>query len=149
MLHVAMCRAHRRQLLQTGGQSPEIARALADGKAPVIEIGRSGELPCSLCHRGQGAQRFRDTPPSSSSRLMAWLSTGSSCARAFSPRPSASAPTGGVSWANWERALAARQEDAGRALAELRQLGSKQAPRQLLLTLDEVLTSAQARGQFH
>jgi hypothetical protein len=58
-------------------------------------------------------------------------------------------PPEGVSWTDWERVLAAREEDAQMPLAALRRLGPEVAPGQLLLVLDEVLTRAPGQGQFH
>src|SRR4051794_23903420 len=55
----------------------------------------------------------------------------------------------GVSWADWERVLAARRAKATIDLPTLRGLGPKIAPGQVLLTLDEVLTPARESGRFH
>jgi hypothetical protein len=49
-------------------------------------------------------------------------------------------PPAGVSWADWERVLAARREEANRTVDALRQLGPELEPEQVLLTVDEVLT---------
>ena len=57
-------------------------------------------------------------------------------------------PPGDVSWADWERVLAARRADAARPVEELRQLGPAVEPQQVLLTVDEVLTRKPAAGHF-
>jgi hypothetical protein len=58
-------------------------------------------------------------------------------------------PPDGVSWADWERVLAARTAEAGLDLEALRMLGPELAPGQVLLMLDEILTPARQPGQFH
>jgi hypothetical protein len=49
-------------------------------------------------------------------------------------------PPAGVSWADWERVLTARRTEITRPLDDLRYLGPELAPKQVLLTVDEVLT---------
>ena len=49
-------------------------------------------------------------------------------------------PPVGVSWADWERVLAARRADTTRPVEELRQLGPALGADQVLMTVDEVLT---------
>ncbi len=49
-------------------------------------------------------------------------------------------PPDGVSWADWERVLAARRSEAASPIEELRHLGPKVEPEQLFVTVDEVLT---------
>ena len=53
-----------------------------------------------------------------------------------------------MSWADWERVLAARREEATLDVATLRQLGPVVAPGEMLLTVDEVLAPACAQGRF-
>lgn len=48
-------------------------------------------------------------------------------------------PGAGVSWAEWERVLAARRAEARREVEALRHLGAKLEPDQVLVTVDEVL----------
>lgn len=55
----------------------------------------------------------------------------------------------GVSHSDWERVLAARQEDARLSLKQLRFLGPELAPEAVLLTLDEVLTRKPQRRCFN
>jgi hypothetical protein len=57
-------------------------------------------------------------------------------------------PPDGVSWADWERVLAARRVEATSPIKELRQLGPELEPNQVLLTIDEVLTRRPEAGQF-
>ncbi len=54
-------------------------------------------------------------------------------------------PPPGVSWADWERVVAARRADADQPIEALRQLGPRLATDEGLLTVDEVLTR-QATG---
>ena len=49
-------------------------------------------------------------------------------------------PPAGVSWADWERVLAARRAEADRSIEELRTLGPTVAENEVLVTVDEVLT---------
>jgi hypothetical protein len=58
-------------------------------------------------------------------------------------------PPDGVACGDWERVLAARAEAPATPLEELRWLGPEFAHGQTLLVLDEVLTPAPGREQFH
>ncbi len=49
-------------------------------------------------------------------------------------------PPAGVSWADWDRVLAARRAEATREVEALRHLGPQLEPDQVLVTVDEVLT---------
>jgi hypothetical protein len=49
-------------------------------------------------------------------------------------------PPDGVSWADWNRVLAARRAENVRPVEALRHLGPALEAHQLLLTVDEVLT---------
>jgi hypothetical protein len=53
-----------------------------------------------------------------------------------------------VSWADWERVLAARRAEARCPIEELRHLGPALEPNQVLLTVDEVLTRRPEAGRF-
>ena len=57
-------------------------------------------------------------------------------------------PPDGVSWADWERVLAARRAEATCPIENLRHLGPDLEPNQVLLTVDEVLTRRQSAGHF-
>src|SRR3712207_6334388 len=57
-------------------------------------------------------------------------------------------PPDGVSWADWERVLAARWAEATCPVEDLRHLGPDLEPNQVLLTVDEVLTRKPAVGHF-
>ncbi len=57
-------------------------------------------------------------------------------------------PPGGVSWADWERVLAARRAEATCPVEDLRRLGPTLEPEQVLLTVDEVLTRRPEVGHF-
>ena len=57
-------------------------------------------------------------------------------------------PPEGVSWADWERVLAARRAEATCSAEELRHLGPELEPHQVLLTVDEVLTRRPEPGHF-
>ncbi len=57
-------------------------------------------------------------------------------------------PPEGVLWADWERVLAARRTEAACPLEELRHLGPALEPKQVLLTVDEVLTRRPEAGHF-
>jgi hypothetical protein len=53
-----------------------------------------------------------------------------------------------VTWADWERVLAARRAEATCPIEDLRHLGPDMEPNQVLLTVDEVLTRKPAAGHF-
>ncbi len=53
-----------------------------------------------------------------------------------------------VSWADWERVLAARRAAATCPIEDLRYLGPTLEPEQVLLTVDEVLTRRPEVGHF-
>ncbi len=57
-------------------------------------------------------------------------------------------PPDGISWADWERVLAARHAEATRPVEELRHLGPELEAEQVLLTIDEVLTRKPEAGHF-
>jgi hypothetical protein len=57
-------------------------------------------------------------------------------------------PLAGVSWADWERVLAARRAETTCSIDELRHLGPALQPDQVLLTVDEVLTRRPQASQF-
>ncbi len=57
-------------------------------------------------------------------------------------------PPDGVSWADWERVLAARRVEVACSVEELRHLGPELEPDQVLLTVDEVLTRRPEAGHF-
>ncbi len=57
-------------------------------------------------------------------------------------------PPDGVSWADWDKVLAARRVEATCPVEELRQLGPELEPHEVLLTVDEVLTRKPAAGHF-
>ena len=56
-------------------------------------------------------------------------------------------PPDGVSWADWERVLAARRGEATCPTEDLRHLGPELEPNQVLLTVDEVLTRRPEAGR--
>jgi hypothetical protein len=57
-------------------------------------------------------------------------------------------PPSGVRYADWDRVLTARRQEASVTLDELRHLGPELEPDQVLLTMDEVLTRQTAAHQF-
>ncbi len=57
-------------------------------------------------------------------------------------------PPDGVSWADWERVLAARRAGVTCLVEALRHLGPEVEPNQVLLTVDEVLTRKPTAGHF-
>ena len=57
-------------------------------------------------------------------------------------------PPDGVTWADWDRVLAARRAEQTRPVEELRHLGPELAADQVLLTVDEVLTRKPAPHRF-
>ncbi len=57
-------------------------------------------------------------------------------------------PPEGVSWADWERVLAARRAEATCPVEDLRLLGPDLEANQVLLTVDEVLTRRPEAGHF-
>ncbi len=57
-------------------------------------------------------------------------------------------PPAGVSWADWDRVLAARRAEVTWSVEDLRHLGPELEPDQVLLTVDEVLTRRPEAGHF-
>ena len=57
-------------------------------------------------------------------------------------------PPDGVSWADWDRVLAARRAEATCPVEELRHIGPELEPHQVLVTVDEVLTRKPKAGHF-
>jgi len=57
-------------------------------------------------------------------------------------------PPESVSWADWERVLAARRAEATCPIEDLRHLGPELEANQVLLTVDEVLTRRPSPGHF-
>jgi len=57
-------------------------------------------------------------------------------------------PPAGVSWADWDRVLAARRAETTRTAEDLRHLGPELERDQVLLTVDEVLTRRPGAGHF-
>src|SRR5262249_46279671 len=57
-------------------------------------------------------------------------------------------PPDGVSWADWQRVLAARRAETACLVDALRHLGPELEPNQVLLTVDEVLTRRPEAGHF-
>jgi len=57
-------------------------------------------------------------------------------------------PPDRVSWADWERVLAARRAEAASPIEDLRHLGPELEADQVLLTVDEVLTRRPEPGRF-
>jgi hypothetical protein len=57
-------------------------------------------------------------------------------------------PPQGVSWADWERVLAARRAEGFCPVEEVRHLGPTLEPNQVLVTVDEVLTRKPQAGRF-
>jgi hypothetical protein len=57
-------------------------------------------------------------------------------------------PPAGVSWADWERVLAARRDEVTWPVEDLRHLGPELEAEQVLLTVDEVLTRKPKAGHF-
>ncbi|HEV2121592.1 MAG TPA: UPF0236 family protein [Chloroflexota bacterium] len=57
-------------------------------------------------------------------------------------------PPDGVSWADWERVVAARRAEASCPIEKLRHLGPDLERNQILLTVDEVLTRRPEAGHF-
>jgi len=57
-------------------------------------------------------------------------------------------PPNGVSWADWQRVLAARRAEATWSVEDLRHLGPVLEPDQVLITVDEILTRQPAPHRF-
>jgi hypothetical protein len=57
-------------------------------------------------------------------------------------------PLDGVSWADWQRVLAARRAQATWSVEDLRHLGPVLEADQVLITVDEVLTRKPAPHRF-
>jgi hypothetical protein len=102
----------------------------------------------ALLRQSAGGHRLRGVRPEQARRRPGWPSAWSAAVEQALARGE-QRPPDGVAWRDWERVLAARAEEPALSLEELRRLGPELAPGQTLLVLDEVLTRATGRDQFH
>jgi hypothetical protein len=80
-------------------------------------------------------------------RRAPWPTALSAAVDAALTSQQAGAPDG-VSWADWERVLAARPAEPTCPVEQLRHLGPEVEPDQVLLTIDEVLTRRPQAGHL-
>lgn len=86
-------------------------------------------------------------PAQAPRRRAGWPSELSAAVEAAVQAETPQAPEG-VSWADWERVLQARRQEATLSVEELRRLGPQVSPEQVVVMADEVLTRTPVRRHF-
>jgi hypothetical protein len=122
-----------RSLVRGHGQ---VIRQTEQAEAAALLAGAEGTalLPVLVPH--QQARRRAGWPPELNAAVEAALAAETI------------RPPEGVSWADWERVVAARRAEADRPIEELRTLGPTLAAGEVLLLVDEVLTRQPDRHHF-
>ncbi|HEU5098684.1 MAG TPA: UPF0236 family protein [Roseiflexaceae bacterium] len=114
------------QVIRQAEQAEVAALATRDDLAPL----KLNLVPCEQPRRGAG-----------------WPAELNAAVEAALAREQIRPPDG-VSWADWDRVVAARRAQAMCPIEEVRHLGPELEPNQVLLTLDEVLTRKPEAGHF-
>jgi len=123
-----------RTLVRTHGQI--IRQAEQAEVTALLERSDLATLPAQLVP-AQQPRRRAGWPPELNAAVDAALIAGDT------------RPPVGVTAADWERVLSVRREEHTQTLSDLRRLGPKVGPDQVLVTTDEVLTRKLARRRFN
>ena len=127
--------------------SPTTLRTLVRRHGALIRAADHATVE-SAAHRTDGSPATVSLVPHATTRRRAgWPAalTGAVEAALQHDQP---CPPPGITWADWVRVLEARRRDPARSAADLRSLGPEVEERQVLVTMDEVLTRAPARQAF-
>jgi hypothetical protein len=119
--------------------SDTTVRSLVRFHGQVIRLAEQEELAALLQHDDLATMALHVVPHQQPRRRAGWpaaLNVAVDTALAAEQVR----PPNGISWADWERVLAARRADTTRTVDDLRQLGPQLEANQVLLTVDEVLT---------
>lgn len=136
------------QASEAGVLSATAVRTLVRAHGGRIRRLERAEAAILLRHHARGGQLLRGVPRGRPRRRAGWPLELTGAVAAALARDQARPPEG-VSWADWERVLAARRAEAGANAEDLRRLGPEVAPGQLVVAIDEILTPAPAPGRFH
>jgi hypothetical protein len=114
-------------------------RSLVRTHGQIIRQAEQAEV-AALASRDDGAKvNLRVVPPEQPRRRVGWPAALNAAVDAALACEQARPPVG-ISWADWERVLAARRAEATCRVEELRHLGPELEADQVLVTVDEVLT---------
>jgi hypothetical protein len=119
--------------------SDTTVRSLVRFHGQVIRLAEQEELAALLQHDDLATMALHVVPHQQPRRRAGWpaaLNVAVDTALAAEQVR----PPNGISWADWERVLAARRADTTRTVENLRHLGPQLEANQVLLTVDEVLT---------
>jgi len=123
------------------------ARTMVREQGQAIRQAAQAEASALLRRDDMAALEPRLVPPTQPRRRAGWpteLSTAVDVALAAGD----ARPPVGVRYADWDRVLTARRQEATLTLEELRRLGPEVKHNQVLLTMDEVLTRQAQPHQF-
>jgi hypothetical protein len=123
---VLLCDTTIRNLVRLHGQI--VRQAEADQVQALLSQTDLATLSPRLVVASHAPRRRAGWPKALSEAVDTALIAGAPC------------PPNGVSWADWERVLFVRREEAHRCVTDLRHLGPTLEPDQVLATVDEVLT---------
>jgi hypothetical protein len=122
-------------------------RSLVRGHGQLIRQAELAEVAALTTRDDLAPLNLRLMPHEQPRRRVGWPAELNAAVDAALSREQARTPEG-VSWADWERVVAARRAEATRPIEELRHLGPNTELNQVLLTIDEVLTRKPEAGQF-
>jgi hypothetical protein len=122
-------------------------RSLVREHGQLIRQAELAEVAALTTRDDLAPLNLRLVPHQQPRRRAGWPAELNAAVDAALAREQARTPEG-VSWADWERVLAARRAEATRPIEELRHLGPNTELNQVLLTIDEVLTRKPEAGHF-
>jgi hypothetical protein len=122
-------------------------RSLVRTHGQIIRQAEQAEVTALATHDDLASLDLNLVPHAQSRRRTGWPAELNAAVDAALASEQARPPEG-VSWADWERVLAARQVEATCPIEDLRHLGPELEPHQVLLTVDEVLTRRPEAGHF-
>jgi hypothetical protein len=125
---------HEAQLL-----ADTTVRSIVRTHGQIIDQAEHAEVLALLQREALATLDLQLVPHDQSGRRAGWPKELNAAVDAALAAEQACPPTA-VSWADWERVLAAGRAEGARETGELRHLGPDLQPGQVLLTVDEVLT---------
>jgi hypothetical protein len=127
--------------------SDTTVRTLVRQHGYLIRQAEQAELDRLVAQADLTLLRPQLVPAQTPRRRAGWPSELSAAVEAALQTETPRAPEG-VSWADWERVLQARRQDATLAVEDLRRLGPEVGADEVLVLADEVLTRTPVRRQF-
>jgi hypothetical protein len=122
-------------------------RSLVRSHGQVIRQAEQAEVAALMGHDNLTTLDMQLVPHGQSRRRVGWAAELNAAVDAALAADQVRPPDG-VSWADWERVLAARRAEGPRTAEALRHLGPELESDQVLLTVDEVLTRRPEAGHF-